>query len=247
MNILRTGLGTCLALAMAGAVAAPVEYRLETVTDGQIGARAFSRAAVTIVLVTDTRDVQTATVNGATVYTVQNGQATIRVSDESGVLTARIAPGQIYARYDITNGILGFGSRVSPFYPIALGCGNASCSEGSVQAQGGPGVYNTCCYFEDGLLPMLVDLAAVPSDKLYVSPRVLWEHETLSFPTLLTGVVQACAVPYTNGMYQGQYSCNAAATVPLHTDHGDLYIQDQASANDTAFFKATVFRPVLTR
>jgi hypothetical protein len=221
------------------AFADPVVYTVQTVIDGTLGSKGLNEALVQFRFEGDTADVHNETTNGVTISSIQKGSASIRVFEGDHWSTAWFVPGEVYVRYDITHGVVGFGSsKVSPVYPFALDCGNANCSIGTVQADHGPGVSTTCCFFEDGISAMLNDIAELPSDAAYVSLAVPKLHETLAQSTLLSGYVQSCAAPYV--VTSIIYACTAGAAVPLITDQGDFYVQDMSGASNVASFLVRV-------
>jgi hypothetical protein len=100
-----------------------VVYKLYAVTDGKLGSQTISRAQVTITFRGDTRNVVRETVPDALVYRIDQGDATVTLNRGGSKTVAHVADGQIYVRYDTTNGVVGFGSfATGNTYPIALIC-----------------------------------------------------------------------------------------------------------------------------
>lgn len=210
MNKILASIGVAtVALAVCGGVQAkPVVYTLRTVSDGQLGSLTLIQAAITITFSGDTRNVKTV-VNSAgdIVYTNSQGEATVTVTMAGRTVKATFAPGQIYVRYDTTNGAVGFGSAIAPTYPLTIGCGTVSCLTADDERY--------------GIVATLVDQSAgdlVDS----ISPNVLALPANLSQATILTGATSACAVAY-----NAAGVCPAAAPNALKTDHGGFYLQDQ--------------------
>jgi hypothetical protein len=196
-----------LAAAAASASADPVVYTLRTVADGKLGTRVFSEALVTIQMKSDTRNLQQqpSAYNSGTVYT-NTGTATVTVDDGTRITIAKFAPNQVYVRYDTGASIAGFGSSISPTYPITLDCNE---KQGCPQGQGyslGSGTLGA--------------LSAAPTP--YASPDANKLPTDLVHSTLLTGPAFSCA-----GVYAGSNACGTAAPRGLHTDRGDFFLQDQ--------------------
>jgi hypothetical protein len=188
-------------MALIGAVQAkPVLYTLTTVSDGQLGSLKFTEAAVTITFTGDTRNVRSSSETGTIVFTNREGAATVSISQNGQTVKATFNPGQIYVRYDVYNGAVGFGSAISATYPIVVGCGFESC--GADASNGTPWGYVIGDYGTIG------------------DPSVLPTPSDLSHSTVFTGSTSACAVDY------GVGACPTAATAGLKTDHGSFYLQD---------------------
>jgi hypothetical protein len=210
-----------LAVATAGASADPVVYTLRTVADGKLGSRVFSEALVTIQMKADTETVQQqpSTVSGGIVYT-NTGRAAVTIDDGTRITVAKFAPGEVYVRYDNGIGVAGFGSSISPSYPIALDCSQSlGCTQGDASS------------LRSGTLGALVG-----------APHNYFSQETNSLPatllhsTLLTGPAFSCATAYTvltNPMVSGPYLgvCGGPAPRGLHTDRGDFFLQDQVGGS----------------
>ncbi|MCP3720809.1 hypothetical protein [Paraburkholderia sp. CNPSo 3281] len=202
------------------ALAEPVTYTLYAVTDGKIGSQAFSQAKIEIDFKSDTRDVVIDTEAGAIVYRNYRGEATVTLFHDAKKLVAHILPGQIYVRYDTTNGVVGFGSfAVGPTYPISLACN--------------VGVYNLAnCLTNNGYGhadQIVAALADTQQQNLYSFTSTL--SANLTDPTLLTGYVSACAVAYP----ANATVCPSPASKAIRTDMGDFYLQDQGYVDKGIF------------
>src|ERR1700694_559235 len=142
------------AVLAASASAKPVTYTLRTVADGRIGARNFNQATLTFTFTGDTRNVMQEYVSGQPVYYNRKGRATVKVEQDGEVTVAHFAAGEIYVQYNTATGVVGFGSSISPSYPVALDCNNDSY-------YGGPGCtkgdWDTG--YEVGTADALVDIA----------------------------------------------------------------------------------------
>lgn len=202
----------------ANAAGHPVVYTLHTVADGKLGHHVFSEALVTIQMRADTATVkqQPSAVAGGTVYS-NTGVVTVTVGEGSRETVATFSPGEVYVQYDTGTGIAGFGSPISPVYPIALDCSESTgCSQGDGDVLGA------------GTLGALVGGAASP-----VSAATKLLPASLAQSTLLTGPAFTCAKAYT--VYAGAYPvlgvCSGPAPRGLHTDHGDFYLQDQVGGS----------------
>ena len=229
-------------VAAASASASPVVYTLRTVADGKLGSYVFAEALVTIRMKADTGTVQQQPgSNGGTVYTNSVGTVTVSVTDASGrTKAATFAPGEVYVRYDSGMGIAGFGSALSPTYPVALDCddvaypsdttyvqdclqsdwgGNSEESNGTLSAQAGQSVI---AGFGEVLSP---GLASLP--------------QNLSQSTLMTGQAHSCATTYTVGPTIGFFItgdltvCAGPASRGLNTDQGGFFLQDQVGGSIT--------------
>jgi hypothetical protein len=235
--------GVCAASA-AAADAQPVVYTLRTVADGRLGSRSFTQALVMIRLRGSTSSVQQqAGTGGGPVWTNAKGVATVTVDDGYRTTTATFAPGEVYVRYDTNSGIFGFGSPISPTYPIALGCADSvdasyvqDCAQGdwTTVNLGSPsqqGMYN-------GVSEGLADVAAIPADRVYVSDAVLALPTNLTQTTLLSGRAHTCAVAYTivppavpNQASFFLDKCPSPAPRGLVTSKGPFFLQDQFGVN----------------
>jgi hypothetical protein len=212
---IRPGVLALLALAgtLAGAAQAhPIVYTAYAVTDGRLGAQTFRSAEVRIRIESDSHAVFAAVERGATVLRNERGEATVAVNIAGRTTTARIYPGQVYVRYDLTNGIVGFGSHtIGPTYPLSFSCAKASASNCDPPASGA----------YDQIVAALAELRAMPQDGGRYSARVSRQLTNLTVPALLTGYTGACATSYVDGR------CPAMPSTAIHTDRGDLYFQDQ--------------------
>ncbi|HYL83391.1 MAG TPA: hypothetical protein VE263_04090 [Candidatus Angelobacter sp.] len=216
-----------------------VVYTLRTVADGSIGDHVFRQALVTFRMTSDTKSVtsEPSQVDASkAVYENRVGNVTVTVDDGDEVITAKFKPGEVYVRYDTGAGIAGFGSRISPTYPIALGCSDsaypsdsnyvADCLQGDAWnfINAGDGFY----VFRPGILAQL-------SDPVNPSAGVAALPQSLSQNTLLTGTAHTCAGVYTFGSsdqsadayFPGDLGvCGGPAPRGLHTSKGELFLQD---------------------
>jgi hypothetical protein len=246
------------AAALAGAsvvsVAAnadPVVYTLRTVADGQLGSRTFYEALVTIRMISDTGSVQSQSApNGQHIYTNRNGTATVTVDDGYRTTFATFAPGEVYVRYDTYTGVVGFGSPISPTYPISLGCtnyGDSNYTQDCAQGDWGPqgnlfqnGQYN-------GTADAQADIAFYSGDSVFSSDAALNLPADLTQTTLLTGRAHSCATNYALVGGNELGACPSAAPRGLHTDKGGFYLQDQygiffANLANTGALQVEVFK-----
>ena len=234
--------------AAAAAVAAkadPVAYTLRTVADGKLGNWTFYEALVTIQMIGDTSNVQQQTgPNSSFTYTNAKGIARITVDDGYRTTVATFAAGEVYVRYDTYTGIAGFGSSISPTYPIALGCANAvtvtspptpapQCAQGDWTTSvlvntPQQGMYN-------GTAEGLADYAAFPGDGTYLSDGAYFLPTNLSQTTLLTGRAQSCATSYSEDQFGDLTVCPSAAPRGLITDKGGFYLQDRYGINNGTY------------
>jgi len=222
--------------------AAPVDYTLRTVADGSLGIHVFRQAFLTIRMTADTASVQsTASPADPTrmVFTNSAGLATIAIDDGGRVYKATFEPGQIYVRYDTGAGVAGFGSAISPTYPIALDCSNWVYSSDTADCiRGEPwnlGTGNGDLVYEAGILAQL-NAPYFPSAAVAALPQ------SLSASTLLTGDAHACAGPYSIvnvpvwdvGFNWGSdiTVCGSPAPWGLRTDRGDLFLQDMVGGSN---------------
>ena len=224
----------------AAAHASPVVYTLRTVADGKLGSHVFAEALVTIQMKADTRDVQKQPAsNGGFLYTNRVGTVTVHVADASGRTTvATFAPDEVYVRYDSGTGIAGFGSALSPTYPVALDCDDSAYPSDATYVQDClVGDWTTNNLF-NGTLSALADPNGGASVGFGFSPQLLALPQNLSQSTLLTGHAHSCAMKYTLGTDIGGagdlFVCSGPASRGLKTDRGDLFLQDQVGGSDNA-------------
>lgn len=230
-----------LGLIAATAEARPVVYTLHTVVSGQLGALTFVEALTTIRFVSDTRHVNGARdpVTGHLIYTDHLGMARVSVTVSGTTTTAEMTPGEIYLRYDVDSGIVGFGSSILPTYPIALGCMDSAdpahytedCSQGDWgnSFAWNPGMAGWEYGAYHGTVSALADATANPPDAVDLSAATLALPQNLSQTTLLTGNLHACAGLYTLDYLGFMYSCDVSAPRGLATSLGPLYLQDNRS------------------
>jgi len=219
-----------------------VVYTLQTVADGSIGNHAFYQALVTLRMFSSPRSVRTqpSPVDATkTLYQNRHGDATVTVDDGGDVITAEFKPGEVYVRYDTGAGVAGFGSPISPTYPVALNCSDSAypsdnnytmdCLQG--EAWNYPNSGSGGFAWQSGILAQL----SSPSDP---SAGVAALPQSLSESTLLTGPVHTCAGVYTIFSPQFVYYfpgdllvCGGPAPRGLRTSKGDLFLQDQVGGS----------------
>jgi len=215
------GAALLVAWAASGAASAsPVVYTLRTVADGKLGNLVFAEALVTFRMESDTSDVRTATSLspfGGVLYTNSVGLAQVSVSVNGVTQVATFEPGEVYVRYDTGLGVAGFGSAISPSYPIALDC--------SPIAYPAAATYTVDCLQDDsnnaGTLYALQNPGSGWSPDLLALPR------SLATDTVLSGVAHTCASIYTLDASGNLLVCSAPAARGLRTDRGGFYLQDQ--------------------
>ena len=234
-------------LATLGAHAPGVVYTLQTVADGSIGGHTFNQALVTFQMTCETKSVTSQPsplVAGGTLYENRTGYATVTVDDGGKIIVAEFVPGEVYVRYDTGAGIAGFGSKISPTYPIALNCSSwayptdSSYTQDCLQGEAwnfGPEVYNL---FHSGILAQL-------SGPYNPSPGVQALPQSLSQSTLLTGSAHACAGAYSvvpanentaTRIYSNLGVCDTPAPRGLHTNKGQLFLQDTVGGTNFLFY-----------
>jgi len=226
--------------AASGAGAAPVVYTLRTVADGQLGSRIFYEALVTIRMKSDTSSVQMSPGSiGGVLYANHQGVATVTITDTHGTsTTATFKPGEVYVRFDAGAGVAGFGSSISPNYPVALGCDNLpyppnAYTANCVQGDWGPNLGETS--YENGTANVLAQLAYYPASTWtsygrYFSPATVAMPKNLAQSSLITGRAQSCAALYgvVPDGFGGQLlsTCLARAPRGLVTDRGGFFLRD---------------------
>jgi len=227
-----------------------VVYTLQTVADGSLGGHVFNQALVTFQMTSETKSVTTKpspvapTDSTKALYENRTGYATVTVDDGGKITTAEFAPGEVYVRYDTGAGIAGFGSKISPTYPIALNCSSwayptdSSYTQDCLQGEAwnfGPEVYNL---FHSGILAQL-------SGPYNPSPGVQALPQSLSQSTLLTGSAHACAGVYSvvpanentaTRIYSNLGVCDTPAPRGLHTNKGQLFLQDTVGGTNFLFY-----------
>jgi hypothetical protein len=214
-----------------------IVYTLQTVADGSIGKHVFNQALVTLRMVSETKSVtkQPSPVDSTkALYENRAGYATVTVDDGGEVIVAEFEPGEVFVRYDTGAGVAGFGSPISPTYPIALNCSDSaypSVTNYTVDClQGEAWNYLNFDYADDifrsGILAQL-SYPGAPSPGVQVLPQ------SLSRNTLLTGPAHTCAGVYTIGSaiqfpyFPGDlWVCGGPAPRGLHTSKGEVFLQD---------------------
>jgi hypothetical protein len=223
--------------AALGAAESGIVYTLQTVADGSIGNHVFNQALVTFRMISNTKWVTTqpSPVDATkALYENRFGHATVTVDDGGEVINAVFAPGEVYVRYDSGAGVAGFGSPISPTYPVALNCSDSAYPSDNTYTvdclQGEAWNYvnfdSVDHAFRSGILAQL----SLPSDP---SADVAALPQSLSESTLLTGPVHTCAGAYTIGpsilfpYFPGDLLvCGGPAPRGLHTSQGELFLQD---------------------
>jgi hypothetical protein len=235
-------LGSALVLGTIGVQAAPVVYTLQTVGDGKLGSHPpFAEALITIVQVSDTSQVVATPSGSGTLFVNKGGYAHVTIVQNGKSVVAKFDPGVIYVFYDTGKGIAGFGSAISPTYPVALDCNNTinnaasytvDCQDGnpvnfSVSTGNGYGD-------RDGTLSALF----LGTTEFTLQTRAL--PKTLAQSTLLTGHAHMCAVPYMIGNSENTLEdsgnlgiCGGPAPMgqTLGTDHGGFSLQDMVGGS----------------
>jgi hypothetical protein len=213
INLITQVCTLCILAAASSADAAPVVYSLQTVSDGELGTQSFKQAAVTLTFRGDTEDVvPDPSATSAAVYKIVVGDATVSVMINEKVFDAHFRRGEVFVRYDVTNGLVGFGSAISATYPVTLGCGNSNCSSIDVYS-----VY-------DGIASILA------SHETDVTAATLALPTGLTHSTLLTGFTQECPIPYVEDPNnQFQLLCPSVPLYPLRTDKGNFSLRDPFS------------------
>ena len=222
--------------AFENANASGVVYTLQTVADGWIGNHAFTQALVTFRMISNRKSVTmlpSPVDPTKPLYENRAGRATVTVDDGGDVINAQFAPGEVYVRYDTGAGTAGFGSQISPAYPVALNCSDSAypsestyttdCLQGEAQNYLN---FDPVFAFRSGILDQL-SLPAFPSTGVQALPQ------SLSKNTLLTGPVHACAGVYTfdpanlsNYLPGDLLVCGGPAPRGLRTSKGDLFLED---------------------
>jgi len=161
------------------------------------------------------------------------------VTDTRGIsTTATFKPGEVYVRFDAGAGVAGFGSGISPNYPIALGCDNLpyppdSYTANCMQGDWGPQLGETIN--ENGTANVLGELAYFPGSTWssmgqYFSPETVALPRNLAKSSLFTGRAQSCAALYgvASDGFGGQLltTCLARAPRGLNTDRGGFFLKD---------------------
>jgi hypothetical protein len=236
------------------AKADPVVYTLRTVADGQLGGRTFYEALVTIRMRGDTRDVQQQPgSNGAFIYTISQGIATVTVESDHDRTIATFAPGEVYVRYDTYSGVAGFGSTISPTYPIALGCADFVASPPTQDCLQGDWTTDALANLSyegmhNGTGEALAEATYIPGDAVNASDAVFGLPTNLTQSTLVTGRAHTCATTYTLVYGNDLSVCSGPAPRGLVTNKGDFYLQDVYGINfgtfaNTGALQVEVFPP----
>jgi hypothetical protein len=209
----------CVLLGVAATAAAgkPVVYTLysESNSVGSVWlGTTLLTGLISFQFKSDTSNTIQTTEGGVTVWRNDSGEATFTISQGSRTTVAHIKSGQIYVRYDPTNGIVGFGSYAAGItYPMSLNC------------QGDP-----CTGYSGGVVGGLADIK-VNSATNY-APDVSGLATDLRGPALLTGFVTYCPVGVPT-------SCTSPAA-PISTDLGPLRIFSTGKNIGSGVFTALV-------
>ena len=240
-NWMQCLLGSALVLGTIGAQADPVVYTLQTVGDGKLGSYPFAEALIKIVQVSDTSHVVAAPSGSGALFVNKGGYARVTITQNGKSVVAKFAAGQIYVFYDTGRGIAGFGSAISPTYPVALDCNNtianvssytADCQTGNAvnvsSGSSGPSYGD-----RDGTLSALFLGTAEFTQQTLALPKKLTQS------TLLTGHAHMCAATYTVGNSANTFEdlgnlgiCSGPAPSALMTDHGGFYLQDMVGGSN---------------
>jgi hypothetical protein len=231
-------------LGTIGVQAAPVVYTLQTVGDGKLGSHPFAEALIRIVQTSDTSQV-VATPSGRVqlfVSTTGSGGETIKQNGKSVVANSQ--PIQLYLFYDTGKGIAGFGSAISPTYPVALDCNNTTFNGTPYTADCQVG--NAVNFNTSNTGPSYGDrdgtLSALYLGSTEFTPQTLALPKSLAQSTLLTGHVHMCAVSYTVGNFGNTFedlgdlgTCGGPAPAghTLMTDHGGFSLQDMVGGSNS--------------
>jgi len=213
-------------LAASFAFAGSITYTGFTITDGQLGAWTFHNARVILTFGSDPNYVQTLTQAcvGTDAAFNSTGAARVTIIDHEKVVTARLAPNQLFVSFDQDFGGVGIGSfnPGPPFVPAT--CSNAA----SLQPA-----------YPLGLHHGTMDSAGFTGDSSY-SPN------QQAFPDNLQGNVGFSGKGYVcDGIPQ---ELCVASTAPLLTDHGYLFLAEPyqayrnanlVSLNGAFFFQQT--------
>jgi hypothetical protein len=210
-----------LGLALGRVDAAPATFSAFAVTDGQIGTWSFTQAMVVIRLRGDTENTMTTNQGGSTVYVNNGTSATVTIRQGGKTVIARVDPNQIFARLDPANGVVGFGSTISPFYPISMSClyVPAGCDLASVVGEAG------ALFPSSQISEAVADVFADPADSAYYSAALNAETtDDFKGPAHLGGHVIACVNFDFSDL---SFGCPATLPPPITTDQGNLYFTGQ--------------------
>jgi hypothetical protein len=236
---------------LAGASAAftaqgrPVLYTLRTVTDGKLGNFVFAQGLVTLRLLSDTSGVRSEPGPlGGTVFTNRLGIATVTVSAGGRTVTAFFRPNQVFVRYDTGNGIAGFGSSISPYYPVALGCDNvpypsdttyvADCQQGDWGPLNGDTYPAPNAGYSSSINGTLNGMAEATYYQTFGDLNFNLPTD-LSHDTLLTAIAHSCATTYTQTAFGNLDVCSGPAPRGLSTTFGSLFLQDKLGISDSQY------------
>jgi len=231
-------LGSVLVLGTIGVQAAPVVYTLQTVGDGRLGSNPFAEALISIVQVSDTSHVVATPSGGGTLFVNKAGYARVTIVQNGKPVVAKFESGQIYVFYDTGKGIAGFGSSISPTYPVALDCNNTTYNgiPYTADCQTGNAVNYSGHFYgdSDGTL------SALFLGSTEFTPQTLALPKSLAQSTLLTGHAHMCAVTYTFPNSENTFedlgdlfTCSGLAPIgqTLMTDHGGFSLQDMVGGS----------------
>lgn len=212
-----------LALEAGIAGAKPLVYRVTTIADGSLGTYSFSGAIVTVTIHTDSLAVTVHQVNGSTVYENHLSPAVLTIQEAGRApLTAHIASGQLFARYDTTHGVASLGSLAGGFgYPFMIGCSNyPTCTQDLSNA--------FASSIAHGIPTILAAISEDPAWAANVSSATVRLPASLGAPTFLNGQMSSCFVSGSSSL------CLTPVTAIPTVEGQPLYITDSFQGNATA-------------
>jgi len=198
----------------------PITYNGYVISDVRIAGQSFNHAQVYLSFQGDAANVVPFTDATSFGYINPTGRAQVTVISGLRMITADLAPNQLYVYYDIAHGSLGFGSYAGGRgYPLSLT---------QNQDNGGMVEYSS--------IAAITDILTTSADAVNYTPATATLVTDLTNATALSGGASSCVAfdPATS-------ICSNLTPVPLRTSRGDFflyepYTDDETTSDGTAPF-----------
>jgi len=191
----------------------PITYRAYTITDVGIGTHFIPAAQVYLTFEADAARVRPFN-DGPSSYGYLNreGRAHVTIVKGHRVIEADIAPGEIYAYYDVGRGAVGFGSRNGRGFPLAIS--DHEDPNGLV---------------EWSTVGAVSDLTRTPANGANYTPETASLKTDLTGATALSGAASSCLwLDLATGV------CNDFTYTALRTSIGPLFLYENYWEDESA-------------
>jgi hypothetical protein len=200
-----------------------ITYHGYWIADVTLGASHFSAAQIYLSFASDTDNVVASGSGAARTFMNQTGRASATIVAFDRTIRAELAPDQLYVFYDVGRSFLGFGSTAGgPGYPFGLT---------SASTLNDPNGLTT-----NSTLGAASDIALNPANASNYSAPTAGLVTDLTNATVLGGPASSCV-----SLAPATGICSNLTPVPLHTSHGDLFVfesytDDETTTNDSQPF-----------